>query len=124
MSILSFRGLLVVACVGAGALWLKPWDRAGAIGDGAVVGKALDAEGRPVAGASVVLRDVQGVVVGRGESNGEGVFEFADCKPGRYRLAVVKLGVGGGERSVSVDPHERADATTPLVENLTAAPHR
>jgi hypothetical protein len=124
MNMFSFRGMLVVACVSAAALHFKPWERAVPTAAGVVAGKAVDGEGRPVVGASVVLRDAKGVVVGRSETESNGAFEFARCKPGRYRVAAAKLGVGGGERGVVVDPRMQADATIPLTDGMTAVGHR
>ena len=124
MDILSFRGLLIVAGLGAAALHFQPWDHARPASAGAVVGKAIDSDGQGVAGASVVLRDAKGVVVGRAESMWNGDFKFESCKPGRYSVAAVKLGIGGGERNVLVDPRASADATIPLLGFSTVAGHR
>jgi hypothetical protein len=120
MNLLSFRGLLFLSVVGAASLHYKPWEHALPAGRGVVAGRAIDAEGRPVVGASIVLRDTKGVVVGRADSEGNGAFEFTNCAPGRYRLAAAKLGVGGGERGVVVDSHKRADATVPLTGSIAA----
>ncbi len=118
MNLLTFRGLCVLSCVGAMALHFKPWEHAAPGARGVVAGKAIDAQGQTVQGASVVLRDSHGVIVGRTESEMNGWFQFDDCRPGRYRLAAAKLGVGGGERSVLVDAKTRADATIPLTGSV------
>jgi hypothetical protein len=123
MNLFTFRGLFTLACLGVLALYFKPWEHARASAVGVVVGKAIDAEGRGVYGATIVLRDTKGVVVGRAESEGNGSFQFDRCKPGRYRVAAAKLGVGGGERNVFVDAHIRADATIPLTNTMTAISH-
>jgi hypothetical protein len=120
MNLLSFRGMLFLSLIGAASLHYKPWEHAIPAAKGVVTGKAVDGEGRPVCGASVVLRDAKGVVVGRTETEGNGAFEFGACAAGRYRVAAAKLGTGGGERGVVVDPHSRADATIPLVGSVAA----
>lgn len=124
MNVLTFRGMLVLSTIGVASLYFKPWERAPERACGFIAGKAVDTHGLPVAGASVVLRDTKGIVVGRAESESNGAFEFANCKPGRYRVAAAKLGVGGGERGVVVDRGARCDGTIPLAGNMTATGHR
>ena len=124
MNLFTFRGMVFLACVGAAGLHFKPWEHTRATATGVVVGRALDGQGRGVAGASVVLRDAKGLVVGRIETENNGDFMFEGCRPGHYRLAAAKLGVGGGERSVVVDSRGRADATVPLTDGMMGLGHR
>ncbi|MCB1745396.1 MAG: carboxypeptidase regulatory-like domain-containing protein, partial [Gammaproteobacteria bacterium] len=55
-------------------------------------GRVLDAEGRALAEAEVVVLDGDGEVVARSGSDSYGYFRFSELKPGRYRLQLVGEG--------------------------------
>jgi 5-hydroxyisourate hydrolase-like protein (transthyretin family) len=58
----------------------------------AIAGRVLDAEtGRPVADASIELRNAAGAVMGRTVTDSAGAFAIAGRGPGRYTLRVVHV---------------------------------
>lgn len=124
MNVLSFRGLFILSCISAASLYFKPWEHAKDPAAGVVAGKIVDSDGHGIAGASIVLRDKEGIVAGRAESAAGGDFQFDNCQPGRYRIAAVQPAIGGGERAIYVDSHTRADGTIRLVSQMTGRDHR
>ena len=118
------RSILILSATAGLILWARPWDHRPGPGRGVVSGKTVDANGRGVAGASVVLRDAKGVVVGRAESGSDGDFQFDRCPVGRLQIAAGKLEVGAGERVVVVTADDRTDTTVPLTGALMTVGHR
>jgi iron complex outermembrane recepter protein len=78
---------------------------------GAIMGIIRDAEsGEPVAAAQVRLREMQ-----RSElSNAQGRFQFLNVRPGRYTVAVERLGYAPAEQMVTV----LADRTSELAVEM------
>src|ERR1051325_1317643 len=120
---MSFRSLLFLAALAALLFWTKPWTHRVGRGDGLVTGKAVDANGHGVSGASIVIRDAKGVVLGRTESGSNGDFTFERCPVGRLRIAAGRLEIGGGERVVLLREHQHVDTTVPLTGPMMTAGH-
>jgi iron complex outermembrane recepter protein len=78
---------------------------------GTIVGVLRDAEtGEPVAAAQVRLREMR-----RSElSNAQGRFQFLDVRPGRYTVAVERIGYAPTERQVVVAAGQTTDLTVEL----------
>ncbi len=57
--------------------------------DGALGGTVTDDAGTAVSGAKVVLKDAAGKHIGSTDTNDDGVYEFANLRPGEYIVEVV-----------------------------------
>jgi hypothetical protein len=85
---------------------------------GAIRGRVVDSEGRPVFGAMVQTSRQPGfgteteLTVARAESSGDGSFDLTGLNPGIYRLCVQQMG------SALLDPCEWSDA--PVTVQLNA----
>jgi hypothetical protein len=85
---------------------------------GAIRGRVVDSEGRPVFGAMVQTSRQPGfgteteLTVARAETSGDGSFELTGLNPGIYRLCVQQMG------SALLDPCEWSDA--PVTVQLNA----
>jgi hypothetical protein len=88
---------------------------------GQLLGQVTE-QGRPLAGAEVVLSGADGVVAGQMMSDREGRFRF-EAKPGQYRLGVfrdeyapvkrdgIQVGAGDTEVTVEITPAAFVDDT-------------
>lgn len=73
--------------------------------DGALGGKVTDDAGTAVSGAQVVLKDAAGKQIGSTDTNDDGVYEFADLRPGEYIVEVVGTEkYGAKSESAQVEP--------------------
>ncbi len=70
---------------------------------GRIGGVVSNAEGRPVPGATVVLRHAD-MPVAHTMTNREGVYVFEHVRPARYIVAAGKVGVGRGAARAEVAP--------------------
>lgn len=73
--------------------------------DGALGGKVTDDAGTAVSGAQVVLKDAAGKQIGSTDTNDDGVYEFADLRPGEYIVEVVGTEkYGAASETAQVEP--------------------
>ncbi|SNV53378.1 Serine-aspartate repeat-containing protein D precursor [Corynebacterium imitans] len=73
--------------------------------DGSLGGKVTDDTGAAVSGAQVVLKDAAGKQIGSAETNDDGVYEFADLRPGEYLVEVVGTDkYGAASENTQVEP--------------------
>lgn len=73
--------------------------------DGALGGKVTDDAGTAVSGAKVVLKDADGKQIGSTDTNDDGVYEFADIRPGEYLVEVVGTEkYGAASETAQVEP--------------------
>ena len=73
--------------------------------DGALGGKVTDDAGTAVSGAQVVLKDAAGKQIGSTDTNNDGVYEFADLRPGEYIVEVVGTEkYGAASETAQVEP--------------------
>lgn len=88
--VLNVRRLILVALLGSGSLLASQ--------RGSMVGRTIDQEGRPVAGAmiSVTSRQLGGPRVVRSDARGH--FALHGLKPGAYNVSFTKDGLSGVER--------------------------
>lgn len=73
--------------------------------DGALGGTVTDDAGVAVSGAQVVLKDASGKQIDSTVTNEEGLYEFADIRPGEYLVEVVGTEkYGSASESAQVEP--------------------
>ena len=73
--------------------------------DGALGGKVTDDAGTAVSGAQVVLKDAAGKQIGSTDTNDDGVYEFANLRPGEYLVEVVGTEkYGAASETAQVEP--------------------
>lgn len=109
MNPFNLKVVFLVGCAGAVgwyAGWLPGPHREVA---GQVHGRAVDVNGRGVAGARVTIRDASGQVRAETRAEDDGSFVLTGCDPGTYRVQAVKSGVGSGEREVTVARRRSAE---------------
>jgi hypothetical protein len=105
------QGKLEVSSDGTGALLLRM---------GRLIGRVVDVQGRPVAGADVESRPMfdAGLVGGTGHiTDADGRFEIGTVVPGRWRVFVIHEGNERGSVEVVVPPGGVAEANIVLPPN-------
>ncbi|MCC6969168.1 MAG: carboxypeptidase regulatory-like domain-containing protein [Phycisphaerales bacterium] len=100
----NFLSLLIAAIVGIFML-ATPNTASAQPAPGKIVGTVVDADGKPVADAHVVLKHGDKVVAHM-RTNAEGHYAFKDLRPGRYLVQAGKAEVGRGQERAAVRPGE------------------
>lgn len=98
----NFLSLFVAAIVGVFMLAM-PNSASAQPALGKIVGTVVDADGKPVADARVVLKHGDKVIA-HIRTNADGHYVFRDVRPGRYHLEAGKLDVGRGRELAVVHP--------------------
>ncbi|MCA1595385.1 MAG: carboxypeptidase regulatory-like domain-containing protein, partial [Chloroflexi bacterium] len=80
---------------------------------GAVVGRAVDANGAPVAGATVTIVDASGATVSTRTSGADGTF-LERLNPGTYTVNVTATGYSPGVATITVPAGENVSVTVTL----------
>lgn len=100
----GFLGFLIAAIVGVFMLAM-PNSASAQPAPGKIVGTVVDADGKAVAGAQVVLKHGDHEIA-HVRTNAEGHYVFPNVRPGRFVVQAGKLGVGRGRESAAVRPGE------------------
>ena len=88
--------------------------RAETVAEAAIRGQIQDALGRPIAGATLSLKTVEGTVVGQAQSDAAGHFAFSGIPQGTYAVIADKTGFQTGTAIVTVSSETGASTLVTL----------
>lgn len=90
-------------------------------GTASLSGRILDAEGAVIAGAKIVLTNVETSETHSAESSDEGRYGFASLKPGAYHLSLAAMGFGQviEQMTLSQNQQQNFDVTMQVESSVT-----